>query len=269
MKQKALYMQADVNYANYLQLDKILNAQSPRGEEVEHDEMLFIVIHQVYELWFKQILHEIDYLMALLQAQETFPAIKTIKRILTILKTVVSQIDVLETLSPLEFNAFRGHLSTASGFQSYQFRELEFVLGHKRAAMVNHFSDGSTASEMVKKRYTALTLWDAFANYLHAQGYAVPEDVLNRDVTLSVKPSLAMQNVLIEVYHHDSANAMLSEHLIDLDEGLLEWRYRHVKMVERTIGAKMGTGGSSGAEYLKTTLFRPVFPDLWAIRAEL
>lgn len=261
-------MQPDLSYSSYLRLDEILNAQTPRSEKAEHDEMLFIIIHQVYELWFKQILHEVDFLITLLRTNNPQRAMKTIKRILTILKTVVAQIDVLETMSPLEFNAFRGYLASASGFQSSQFRELEFVLGYKRQQMVNHFSEGTPARIAVEKRYIEPTLWDAFAAYLKAQGYGVPANALVRDVKQAVKASPDMQAVLIDVYQHDPVNTMLCELLVDMDEGILEWRYRHVKMVERTIGTKPGTGGSAGVAYLTRTL-NPFFPDLWAIRARL
>ena len=263
-----------VNYVSYLKLDQILTAQAPRSiseddeKGFEHDEMLFIVIHQVYELWFKQILHEVDHLTSLLENGELPAALGTIRRILTILKTVVGQIDILETMTPLQFNSFRSFLETSSGFQSVQFRGLEFAMGYKRKAMIEHFPEGLHGREQLIERFKAPSLWDRFLHFLKDQGYEVPEDQLNRDLSRSVEASAEVQQVLLEVYRANIWHARLCERLVDLDEGLQEWRYRHVKMVARTIGAKMGTGGSAGVKYLETTL-RPMWPDLWAIRSEL
>jgi tryptophan 2,3-dioxygenase len=258
-----------VTYGSYLAIDELLALQRPRSEGPEHDEMLFIVIHQVYELWFKQVLHELDRVMALLDEGDAHRAQHTFKRILTILKVLVAQLDILETMTPLEFQSFRARLEAASGFQSDQFRQLEFALGHKSPKAVDRFPAGSRAREAVERRLAQRTLWDAFLGYLSREGYAVPAALLARDVTAPIQPSEALQQTLIEAYRRDPKNAELCERLVDLDEGIQEWRYRHVKMVERTIGAKVGTGGSSGADYLKSTLMRPVFPDLWAIRSSL
>lgn len=260
--------QSALNYVSYLQLDKLLTAQSPRSKPTEHDEMLFIIIHQVYELWFKQILHEVDHLSNLLGQKRLSESLGTLRRILTILKTVVGQIDVLETMTPLQFNSFRAFLESSSGFQSVQFRELEFALGYKRKAMINHFPDGVHGKERLEARFTQPTLWDAFLHYLARNGFDVPLALLNRDVTLSVSESAELQPVLIEIYRNHPRISRLCERFVDFDEGLQEWRYRHVKMVARTIGAKMGTGGSAGVKYLETTL-QPLWPDLWAIRSQL
>jgi len=264
---------SSLNYVSYLKVDQILTAQAPKsvgpdGTNFEHDEMLFIIIHQVYELWFKQILHEIDRVNELLKANELSPALATMRRILTILKTVVGQIDVLETMTPLQFNSFRSFLDNSSGFQSVQFRELEFALGYKRQSMIDHFPEGLHGRDQLIERFNAPSLWDTFLEYLNANGYSVPDSLLNRDVTAPIKESAELQQVLLDVYRNDDWIGRLCERLVDLDEGLQEWRYRHVKMVARTIGAKMGTGGSAGVKYLESTL-RPMWPDLWAIRSEL
>jgi tryptophan 2,3-dioxygenase len=258
-----------VTYGSYLAIDELLALQRPRSAGPEHDEMLFIVIHQVYELWFKEILHELDQAMRWLDAGEASRVQHTMKRILTILKVLVAQLDILETMTPLEFQSFRERLEAASGFQSDQFRQLEFVLGRKVRAAIDRFPEGSRAREALGRRFAARTLWDAFVHYLAREGYAVPPAILSRDLTSPVTASEPLQDVLIEVYRRDAKNAELCERLVDLDEGLQEWRYRHVKMVERTIGTRPGTGGSSGAAYLSTTLMQPLFPDLWAIRARL
>jgi tryptophan 2,3-dioxygenase len=252
-------------YAEYLKLENLLALQQPGSE---HDEMLFIIIHQSYELWFKEVLHEIDRLEQLLEAGELARSGHTIKRVLTILKMLVAKVDILETMTPLEFLGFRQRLEAGSGFQSAQFREIEFILGYKRPRTLEQFAPGSPERVRLERRYRARSLWDSFLAFLARRHYGIPAELLNRDVTRPIEPSPAVQAVLVAVYRKDPPVAEFCERLIDLDEGIQEWRYRHVKMVERTIGAKPGTGGSSGAEYLRTTLLSPLFPDLWAIRTE-
>ncbi|HYU80296.1 MAG TPA: tryptophan 2,3-dioxygenase family protein [Vicinamibacterales bacterium] len=256
-----------VTYASYLEVDDLLSLQRPRSDE--HDEVLFIVIHQVYELWFKEILHEIDYVKRLFEADDTPRVQHTLKRVLTILKVVVAQLDILETMTPLEFMSFRQRLEAASGFQSDQFRQLGFVLGRKSHAVVERFPRESRAHRELERRYSEPTVWDAFLRYLAREKYPVPPSQLSRDVTSPIEPSGDVQEILIDVYRKDVKNAEVCERVVDLDEGIQEWRYRHVKMVERTIGAKPGTGGSSGAEYLRGTVGDPLYPDLWQIRARL
>ncbi len=258
-----------VTYGTYLKVDELLALQQPRSSGPEHDELLFIVIHQVYELWFKELLHEFDRVVALLTADDTHRAQHTLKRILTILKVMVAQLDILETMTPLEFMSFRARLEAASGFQSDQFRQLEFVLGVKSDKAIARFPDGSRARAALERRFREPTLWDAFLRYLAREGYPIPSAQLTRDVTARVEPSPDVQRVLIDVYRRDPKNGELCERLVDLDEGIQEWRYRHVRMVERTIGTKPGSGGSSGAEYLRNTVGRNLFPDLWEIRASL
>jgi tryptophan 2,3-dioxygenase len=258
-----------LTYSSYLRVDDLLDLQQPRSEGPEHDEMLFIVIHQVYELWFKEILHEIDRVKRLLDADEAHRAQHTLKRVLTILKVLVAQLDILETMTPLEFMSFRARLEAASGFQSDQFRQLEFTLGRKSRQAIQRFAAGSRAQTALERRFAEPTLWDAFVRYLAREGYPVPEATLTRDVTEAVQPSEEVQQVLIDIYRRDPKNSEICERLVDLDEGVQEWRYRHVKMVERTIGVKMGTGGSAGAAYLRSTIGDPLFPDLWEIRSRL
>ncbi|MGH7723995.1 MAG: tryptophan 2,3-dioxygenase [Candidatus Eiseniibacteriota bacterium] len=258
-----------VTYTSYLKIEELLALQQPLSEGPEHDETLFIVIHQVYELWFKQLLHELDYLRTLLEKGDAPRSLATLKRVLTILKVVVAQIDVLETMTPLEFLSFRERLESGSGFQSFQFRELEFLLGQKNKAALDRYPPGSLARQRLEKRVAAPTLWDSFLRFLLNAGYAVSPALLERDVTQSVTSSPALQPLLIEAYRKNPEVGMMCERLVDLDEGLQEWRYRHVKMVQRTIGTKPGTGGSMGAAYLLTTLDKPLFPDLWEIRTHL
>ena len=258
----------EFTYGSYLKVPELLSLQQcesidPTTGEAEHDETLFIIIHQVYELWFKQLLHELDYTVDLLDANNVNGARHHLKRVLKILKTLVGQVDVLETMTPAEFASFRSFLNNASGFQSAQFRELEFILGVKDRVQLDWFTGDE--GDRLRHRYGAPTLWDAFVKVLAAAGYPVPADVLERDVREPIEDHPGLQDVIVSAYADDGF-ASLCETLTDLDEGLQEWRYRHVMMVRRTIGTKRGTGGSDGAAYLTTTLFKPAFPDLWAIR---
>jgi tryptophan 2,3-dioxygenase len=263
------FSSAAVTYNSYLKVDELLLLQQPRSEGPEHDEMLFIVIHQIYELWFKEVLHELDRVAYLLTGDHPHRAQHTLKRVLTILKVMVAQLDILETMTPLEFLSFRSRLEAASGFQSDQFRQIEFVLGRKSDAAIGRFVEGSRARAALERRYTAPTLWDAFLRYLSREGYPIPSVHLDRAVTAPIEAAPEIQQVLVTIYRSDTKNAELCERFVDLDEGFQEWRYRHVKMVERTIGARPGTGGSSGAMYLRTTVGHNLFPDLWEIRSQL
>ncbi|MFM1973099.1 MAG: hypothetical protein RLZZ345_183 [Actinomycetota bacterium] len=266
-----------ITYISYLKVDELLELQQPESDG-EHDEMLFIVIHQTYELWFKQILHEVAELQRTLEQGDTHRSLAILGRVRTIMKTCVGQLDILETMTPLQFNTFRGRLQSASGFQSAQFRELEAVLGrrdqagagaekHTGMGMAEHLIEGSPARARVEAAMTRPSLWDSTLRYLAARGHTVPGEVLNRDVSVGYEAHEGVQDILLDVHRNDADAAAICERLVDLDEGLQEWRYRHVKMVERTIGHKMGSGGSSGVGYLSSTLFRSVFPDLWAIRS--
>jgi tryptophan 2,3-dioxygenase len=196
-------------------------------------------------------------------------ALGTLKRVLTILKTIVAQIDVLETMTPRQFTTFRDRLDAASGFQSWQFRELEAVLGRRDVGVADHYPPGSEGRRRIADAMARPSLLDSFLRYLAAQGFGVPRAALERDVSQPAATSQDVQDVLVDVYRIDGPEAQVCERLVDVDEGLQEWRYRHVKMVERTIGDKAGTGGSSGAAYLRTTLFEAAFPDLWAVRRRL
>jgi tryptophan 2,3-dioxygenase len=267
-----------VTYISYLKVDELLELQEPLSEGPEHDELLFITIHQVYELWFKQLLHEASALQVALEAGDSHRSLALLGRMRTIMKTCVSQLDILETMTPLQFNSFRARLSSASGFQSAQFRELEAVLGRRDQAgqdadkksgmgMAEHLIPGSSARERVEAAMSRASLWDSAMHYFNGR-QALPAEALARDISEQWQPNEAVQEVLVSIHRNDPEAAMVGEAMVDLDEGLQEWRYRHVKMVERTIGRKLGTGGSSGAGYLASTLFNPVFPDLWAIRSQ-
>lgn len=269
-----------VTYATYLKVEELLSLQQPLSDGPEHDELLFITIHQVYELWFQQMLHELVALQPALEAGDTHRSLALLGRVRTIMKICVAQIDVLETMTPLQFKSFRARLSSASGFQSAQFRELEAVLGRRDRAgedaaegsgmkMAEHLVPGSAARVAVEAAMSRPSVWDSALRYCHARGHTMPEEVLSRDVSVGWSPRADVQDILVALHHSDPESAMVCEVLVDLDEGLGEWRYRHVKMVERTIGRKPGSGGSSGVGYLASTLFNPFFPDLWEIRSQL
>ena len=256
-----------LTYTSYLAVDELLELQRPLSEGPEHDELLFIIIHQTYELWFKQLIHEFKEAQRALEANETHRALGVLGRIRTIMKTCVSQVDILETMTPLQFLSFRSYLAASSGFQSAQFRKVEAILGRRDSNFANHLPPATRDEilEMLNER----SLWDSVLVYLSKRGANIPAQFLNRDFKEHYQPNESVQSALIKVHREDPEAAMLCERLVDIDEGLQEWRYRHVKMVERTIGSKSGTGGSSGVKYLASTLFNPVFPDLWAIRSSL
>jgi len=258
-----------LTYSDYLKIDELLELQQLRSNPNEHDEVLFIIIHQTYELWFKQMLHEFKKLRKELEAGHTWTSVKTMRRVLTILKTMVAQIDILETMTPLEFESFRDFLDEASGFQSIQFREIEILCGHRSEHILEVHKDQPKYRQRLKDRMDETTLWESFCTYLRRKGYEIPEPRRANRNGLLYDPSKKAQKILLNVMNNDPELALLAELFVDFDEGMQEWRYRHVKMVERTIGNKMGTGGSDGVKYLRRTLHQRIFPDLWEIRSEI
>jgi len=257
-----------LTYGDYLKITELLSLQQLKSEGPEHDEMLFIVIHQVYELWFKQVLHELDRLDHHIDNDQLARGEHQLKRVLKILKTLVAQLDVLETMTPLEFLSFRSFLGSASGFESQQFRQVEFLLGLKRREHLERF-EGLPGYDDLRRRFHEPSLWAHFLALLDRRGYRLPAELLQLPATAPTAASIAVQDALIEAYRTDPDLSVFCELMTDMDEGFQEWRYRHVMMVQRTIGTKPGTGGSDGASYLRTTLFRPFFEDLWAIRSRL
>ena len=249
---------ADLTYGSYLHLDELLSCQAPLTES--HDELLFVIIHQVYELWFKQILHESDRLQAELEGGDSAGALATARRVAKILKTVVGQLDILETMTPRQFAAFRPELGGSSGFQSAQFRYLEAVLGRRDFA-------GAVVDPVLARIMARRPLFASLLRYLSAAGHPVPYEALDHDPRQPWPGDQAVQRLLADVYAEEGAAADVCEALVDIDEGLQEWRYRHLKMVERIIGLQAGTGGSTGSAYLRSTLFKSAFPDLWEVRS--
>jgi tryptophan 2,3-dioxygenase len=253
-----------VTYASYLKVPELLSLQVQRSsgpDGPEHDELLFIVVHQVYELWFKSLRHELQGVQMALEDGNTDRALHLLNRVLKILKTLVAQVDVLETMTPLQFLSFRDRLDSASGFQSAGFRAIEAMLGARDAAAAAAQPEGSAGRRSIEEAQSATSVWESFLGYLVERGHPIPAD--------AAVPDSRVQEVLVTAYREDADAGLVAERLVDVDEGIQEWRYRHVKMVERTIGTKSGTGGSSGVEYLRGTLFKPAFPDLWEIRSRL
>lgn len=256
-----------LTYTSYLAVDELLNLQRPLSKGPEHDELLFIIIHQTYELWFKQLIHEFQEAQRVLEENQTHRALAVLGRVRTIMKTCVSQVDILETMTPLQFLSFRDYLAASSGFQSAQFRKVEALLGRRDEKFASHLPPETRAE--IEAMLGQRSLWDSVMVYLSKRGAEIPAEVLNRNFKDQYLSNELVQQALIKVHREDPEAAMVCEKLVDIDEGLQEWRYRHVKMVERTIGSKSGTGGSSGVKYLASTLFNPVFPDLWQIRSSL
>ena len=256
--------EGSLTYSSYLALGEILSAQRTKSDE--HDEMLFIVIHQVYELWFKQLLYELREVQRRLEAGDASHAVRTLRRCLTILKVAVHNIDVLETMTPTQFLTFRDRLDASSGFQSAQFRVLEAILGRRERSVLNHYVEDSEDYRRIEEALRSPNLYDSYIRFLAARNYDVAPE---RDWSEPLAPNERNQRAIVEVYRDDAGPAIVTELLVDLDEGFQEWRYRHVMMVKRTIGEKTGTGGSSGVDYLRSTTFNASFPDLWAVRSEL
>jgi tryptophan 2,3-dioxygenase len=259
----------ELTYASYLHLDQLLQLQQPRSQPPEHDEMLFIIVHQAYELWFKLLLHELEKIQKDFSGNHLYGAIATWKRSRTIMKIMVEQVDIVETLTPMSFGSFRDRLENASGFQSVQFRELEFLLGYKRPDMLRFVTLGTPDHDRLVRRLHERSVTDCFYDFLEHHEVRIPTELRNRDITLPTVPNEVVEEGILKIYRSQPDMEILFELMTDFDEGFQEWRYRHIKLVERTIGSKHGTGGSLGVEFLRKSLFIPVFPDLWAIRHKL
>ena len=258
-----------VTYASYLKVNDLLALQQPLSEPAQHDETLFIIIHQVYELWFKQILHEVGKAAHAVDHDQLMLFLRTLKRIATIQAVLTHQVDVLETMTPSDFNRFRDKLNPASGFQSYQFRELEFRLGAKDPAYLRFHRHDARATAALEGVLAAPSLYDRFIRLLSRQGFALPAALLERDVRQPHASDPDVLAAIVKIYRESDRYYDLYsvvEALMDLDEGLLLWRQRHVAMVERMIGSRRGTGGSSGAKYLTATLSKRFFPEIWDAR---
>lgn len=249
----------DLTYTSYLKVNELLDLQKPLSSPVAHDELLFIVIHQVYELWFKQVLFELDKLIIHLGEENHIAAFRNLNRVATIFKTLVQQVDILETMTPVDFNKFRAHLNPASGFQSLQFRELELVAGADK-------SEYDKFSELQPEWKTKLT--ERLAKKNLRQAFI---ELLQKNNLLKESTPEALVNSVQQIYSDADKGLYrdLCESLIGFDELIQLWRFRHVQMVERMIGMKRGTGGSLGVAYLQSTLKKKFFPELWQARTQM
>jgi len=259
-----------MSYGRYLGLDTVLNAQARLTEE--HDETLFIIIHQVAELWMKLIIHEVTGAMSHLRQDRVGPALKMLSRVSRIQEQLIEAWSVLATMTPADYLAFRDSLGPSSGFQSYQYRTIEFSLGNKNAAMTKVHRDNPPAFEMVTRALEAPSIWDETLAFLARKGYPVPEHCLDRDWTQSYKPSAEVEAIWKTIYQ-DSVTHWeayeLGEKLVDLEHKFQQWRFNHMKTVERIIGYRRGTGGTTGVSYLVKALDLRFFPEIWSVRTEL
>jgi tryptophan 2,3-dioxygenase len=258
------------SYGSYLRLDLLLAAQQPVSNH--HDEMLFIVQHQVTELWLKLLVHELRSACALLAADDLPPALKRLARVKHVQKQMVEQWSVLATLTPVEYAQFRGELGAASGFQSLQYRTVEFLLGNKNAAMLDVFAHDPAARASLATDLAAPSLYDEYLRALARAGHPVPPEVLDRDVSQPYEAHPGVEAVLQGVYAEPErywSAYETAEELVDLEESFQLWRFRHVKTVERVIGFKRGTGGSSGVAFLRGALELTFFPELMSVRTQI
>ena len=261
-----------LSYGEYLALDQVLGAQHTLSVPPQHDEMLFIIQHQTTELWLKLVLHELRSARDLMRADELAPALKRLARVKHIQRTLTEQWSVLATLTPTEYAEFRGFLSTSSGFQSWQYRAVEFILGNKNADMLQVFDHDPAAQAVLSELLHRPGVYDEFLAYLHRHGLEVPAELLDRDWTKAHTFNAELVPTFTHIYEHSHELWTLyeaCEELVDLEDNFQLWRFRHLKTVERTIGSKRGTGGSSGVPFLRRALELTFFPELYAVRAEI
>jgi len=259
-----------MSYGDYLRLDTLLSAQSPLT--TEHDELLFITIHQVMELWLKLLNRELDTALVHIRADELQPAFKCTARINRIQEQLIQAWTVLSTMTPSDYLSFRPALGKSSGFQSWQYRLVEFKLGAKDAVKMAPHRHRSDLAEQMEAAYRAPSLYDESLRLLARRGYAIPQEVLERDVTQPYTAHPGVEAVWEEIYRHSGEHFELyelAEELVDLEDAFQQWRFRHMKTVERIIGMRSGTGGSSGVSYLRKALEKYFFPELWSVRGKL
>lgn len=261
---------SQMTYARYLALDSLLDCQHPLS--LQDDEMLFIVIHQTKELWLKQIIRELQMANAQVAAGALIPAYKALARVSRIQAVMTLSWDILSTMTPSDYTRFRSVLGPSSGFQSDQFRTVEYLLGLKDKAFLKYQDDRPEAQAAMAQALAAPSLWDQAIAALARAGFAVPPDALDRDFSQPYVPHPAVEDAFVEVYGDPQRYwdlYQLAEKLVDLDDAMAAWRHKHVLTVERIIGMKRGTGGTAGAAYLHTTLGKRAFPELWSLRTRL
>jgi tryptophan 2,3-dioxygenase len=260
----------NMTYGEYLHLDTLLSSQERLSGH--HDEMLFIIIHQVSELWMKLVLHETDAAIAAIQADDLPASFKKLARVTRIQEQIIQGWDVLSTLTPAEYIEFRDALGQASGFQSYQYRMIEFALGYKTGHILKIYEKDPELHAQLEKAYHAPGLYDVAIQALRKAGFDIPEEVADRDFSRLYEENEAVKKAWMTVYQNVDRYwelYQLAEKLVDIEDSFQQWRFRHMKTVERIIGFKKGTGGSSGVNYLKKVLDHRFFPELWDLRTEL
>ena len=261
-----------MSYGDYLQLDRLLGAQHPRSNPPQHDELLFIIQHQTSELWLKLLIHELRSARSLLAKDELAPALKRLARIKHIQHTLTDQWSVLATLTPSEYAQIRPFLAASSGFQSAQYREVEFLLGNKNADMVEVFTHDEQARGELQQLLVERSLYDEFIAYLARRGYSVPAQALDRDWSQPYRADPGLVDVFAGVYAQPDQHWGVyetCEELVDLEDNFQLWRFRHLQVVQRTIGHKVGTGGSSGVDFLRRALDLTFFPELYEVRTRI
>jgi len=261
-----------LSYNKYLKVPDLIGLQECLSDPLHHDELLFITIHQAYELWFKQILHELDAAMATMNEDRLAAAANTMRRVAEIEKLLITQIHILETMTPISFLGFRDQLNPASGFQSMQFREIEFASGHKQENILNEFRPDEFAYARLRKRFEAPSLGDAFYAALRRRGFDAPDSEGTLDEDERKQRHGKRTQAVLEILTHFEKRYeefQLAESLLEHDEYFSLWRSHHIKMVERMVGTKRGTGGSEGVGYLRTTLDKKFFPEIWEARTYL
>ncbi|MGO0575130.1 tryptophan 2,3-dioxygenase [Ornithinimicrobium panacihumi] len=262
----------NLSYGEYLALDRVLSAQHPRAVPPRHDELLFIIQHQTSELWLKLMLHELSSARELIAADQVQPALKRIARVKHIQHTLTEQWSVLATLTPSEYAEFRHFLATGSGFQSWQYRAVEFSLGNKNADMLRVFAHDPAVRAELERLLHAPSLYDEVLALLARKGHAVPAEVLGRDVTTPYQGHDGVVDVFATIYADPQrywVEYELAEELVDVEDNFQVWRFRHLKTVERIIGSKRGTGGSSGVPFLRRALDLTFFPELYDVRTRI
>ena len=262
----------NLSYGEYLHLDELLSAQHPVSVPEHHDELLFVIQHQTSELWLKLVLHELRFARQAMAHDDLRPALKSLARVKRIQRTLTEQWSVLATLTPTEYSQFRSFLGTSSGFQSYQYRAVEFILGNKNRQLLDFFGHDDDARTLLAELLAQPTVYDEFLRYLSRTGHDVPESLLARDVTLAHVFTPELVPVFRRIYEDAHQNWEVyeaCEELVDLEENFQLWRFRHLKTVERTIGVRRGTGGSSGVSFLQAALDLTFFPELYAVRTEI
>ncbi|MGH3494671.1 MAG: tryptophan 2,3-dioxygenase [Sciscionella sp.] len=262
----------ELTYEGYLGLAEVLAAQRPLSVPEHHDEMLFIVAHQTTELWLKLVIHELRFSIEHIAYDNLAPALKSLARIKSIQRQLFEQWGVLETLTPIEYAQFREFLGHSSGFQSEQYRQVEFLLGNKNADILTVFDHDQPARDRLAATLNAPSLYDVFLGYLARRGHAVPRDLLHRDFAQAHSYNAELVTVLAAIYENPGAHweaYEACEELVDIEESFQLWRFRHMKTVERIIGFKRGTGGSSGVAFLRAALDLTFFPEILAVRTEI